>query len=131
MPVKMVRNHDPFHPISGRSHPQWAGITIEDERIKKINLDDSADLVGIPYEVFRVYRAYDVADHYRKRHIPVVLSGMHASVMPEDALLHADTMVGKMRGIYRAERVDDLAKLKPARLDLLDHDYCCDTHRRG
>jgi len=124
-------------PAVAAATPDGHEITIEDERVKKISLDDSPDLVGISYEVFRAYRAYDVADHYRERHIPVVLGGMHASVMPEEALLHADAVVvgeaeevwpqvvadavaKKMRGIYRAERAVDLAKLNRPRLDLLD-----------
>ena len=62
---------------------------------------------------------------------------MHASVMPEEGLLHADAVVvgeaeevwprvvadaaaGRMRGIYRCERAVDMAKLKPPKLDLLD-----------
>ena len=124
-------------PAVAAATPEGHDITIEDERVKKISLDDSPDLVGISYEVFRAYRAYEVADHYRERHIPVVLGGMHASVMPEEALLHADAVVageaeevwpqvvadataGKMRGIYRAEKAVDLAKLNRPRLDLLD-----------
>jgi len=76
-------------PAVAAATPEGHDITIEDERVMKISLDDSPDLVGISYEVFRAYRAYEVADHYRKRHIPVVLGGMHASVIPEEALLHA------------------------------------------
>jgi radical SAM superfamily enzyme YgiQ (UPF0313 family) len=75
-------------PAVAAATPKGHDITIEDERVKKISLDDSPDLVGISYEVFRAYRASDVAGHYRKKHIPVVLGGMHASVMPEEALLH-------------------------------------------
>jgi len=62
---------------------------------------------------------------------------MHASVMPEEALLYADAVVvgeaeevwpqvvadavtGRLQGIYRAERAVDLAKLNRPRLDLLD-----------
>ena len=124
-------------PAVAAATPEGHDISIEDERVKKIRLDDSPDLVGISYEVFRAYRAYEVADHYRERHIPVVLGGMHASVMPEEALLHADAVVvgeaeevwpqvvadavaGKMQGIYRAEKAVDLAKLNRPRLDLLD-----------
>ena len=89
-------------PAVAAATPEGHDITIEDERVKKISLDDSPDLVGISYEVFRAYRAYDVADHYRKRHIPVVLGGMHASVMPEEALLHADKEI--LHAIPRAPR---------------------------
>jgi radical SAM superfamily enzyme YgiQ (UPF0313 family) len=124
-------------PAVAAATPEGHEITIEDERIKKIRLDDAPDLVGISFEVFRSYRAYEIADHYRQRCVPVVLGGMHASVMPEEGLKHADAVVvgeadevwpqvvadaatGRMRGIYKGDRPVDLAKLKPPRLDLLD-----------
>jgi radical SAM superfamily enzyme YgiQ (UPF0313 family) len=124
-------------PAVAAATPDGHEITIEDERVKKVCLDDYPDLVGISYEVFRAYRAYEVADHYRKRHIPVVLGGMHASVMPEEGLQHADAVVvgeadevwpqvvadaeaGRMQGIYKGDRPVDLVRLKPPRLDLLD-----------
>ena len=124
-------------PAVAAATPEGHEITIEDERVKKIRLDDTPDLVGISFEVFRAYRAYEIADHYRQRHVPVVLGGMHASVMPEEGLEHADAVVvgeadevwphvvadaesGRMRGIYKGERSVELAKLKPPRLDLLD-----------
>jgi radical SAM superfamily enzyme YgiQ (UPF0313 family) len=110
--------------------PEGHEITIEDERVKKIRLNDTPDLVGISFEVFRAYRAYEIADHYRQRHVPVVLGGMHASVMPEEGLQHADAVVvgeadevwprivadamaGRMQGVYMGETPVDLAKLKP------------------
>jgi len=124
-------------PAVAAATPDGNEITIEDERVKKIRLDDSPDLVGISFEVFRAYRAYEIADHYRQRHVPVVLGGMHTSVMPEEGLKHADAVVvgeadevwprvvadamaGKMRGIYRGKKAVDLAKLNRPRLDLLD-----------
>jgi len=124
-------------PAVAAATPDGHEVIIEDERVKKLRLDDSPDLVGISFEVFRAHRAYEIADNYRQRHVPVVLGGMHASVMPEEGLIHADAVVvgeadevwprvvadaeaGRMRGIYRAERAVDLATLKPPRLDLLD-----------
>ncbi|MBU4582065.1 MAG: B12-binding domain-containing radical SAM protein [Proteobacteria bacterium] len=124
-------------PAVAAATPEGHEITIEDERVKKIRLDDSPDLVGISFEVFRAYRAYEIADYYRQRHVPVVLGGMHASVMPEEGLLHADAVVvgeaeevwpqviadavdGKMQGIYRGQKTVDLSKLNRPRLDLLD-----------
>ena len=124
-------------PAVAAATPEGHEIVIEDERVKKIRLDDTPDLVGISFEVFRAYRAYEIADHYRQRHVPVVLGGMHASVMPEEGLQHADAVVvgeadevwpevvadaeaGRMQGIYKGDRPVDLTKLKPPRLDLLD-----------
>jgi radical SAM superfamily enzyme YgiQ (UPF0313 family) len=38
-------------------------------------------------------RAYEIADRYRAKGIPVVLGGVHVSLMPEEAAMHADAIV--------------------------------------
>src|SRR5207248_19212 len=38
-------------------------------------------------------RAYELADGFRKRGIPVVLGGPHVTLIPEDAAPHADSVV--------------------------------------
>ena len=45
-------------PASAAATPEVHDITIEDERVKKIHLDDTPDLVGISFEVFRAYWAF-------------------------------------------------------------------------
>ena len=37
-------------------------------------------------------RAYQIADRFRVRGVPVVLGGIHPTVMPEEAALHADAV---------------------------------------
>ena len=49
-------------PALAAATPKGHEIIIEDERVKKICLDDTPDLVGISFEVFRAYRAYEIAD---------------------------------------------------------------------
>ena len=43
-------------PAVAAATPEGHEITIEDERVKPIRLDDHPDLVGISFEVFRAYR---------------------------------------------------------------------------
>jgi len=59
-----VRSRSRWSQIMTLSLPEVAAatsegheITIEDERVKTLSLDDSPDLVGISYEVFTAYRA--------------------------------------------------------------------------
>lgn len=126
------------------SLPTVAGLTpgeidveIIDEKVDEIPWNSSPDLVGITAMTPLAPRAYEIADFFRSKNIPVVLGGMHPSVLPEEALQHANAVVigeaegvwhkviedhkaGKMSGVYKADGNIDLKKCaaKPRR-DLL------------
>ena len=57
-----------------------------------LDIDDDPDLVVIQVYITNAYRAYALADHYRKRGKHVCLGGLHVSSLPEEATLHADTI---------------------------------------
>ncbi len=67
-------------------------ITLEDEHVMPIRLDDEPDLVAIEVYITSAYRAYALADHYRKRGAHVCLGGLHVTTLPEEAARHADTI---------------------------------------
>jgi radical SAM superfamily enzyme YgiQ (UPF0313 family) len=68
-------------------------VTLVDEGITDIDPDFNADLVGISAITGTAPCSYDLADHFRRRGIPVVLGGVHPTLMPEEAACHADTVV--------------------------------------
>jgi radical SAM superfamily enzyme YgiQ (UPF0313 family) len=72
-----------------------ADITLKlvDESVDRVPLDYPADLVGISVITGCAPRAYALADHFRGRGIPVVLGGVHVSVLPGEAKQHADAVV--------------------------------------
>jgi radical SAM superfamily enzyme YgiQ (UPF0313 family) len=51
------------------------------------------DLVGISSFSAQIDEAYRLADRYRAAGVPVVLGGLHASMMPDEAAEHADAVV--------------------------------------
>lgn len=65
---------------------------IQDEHVEQLVLDDSPDLVVIQVYITSAYRAYRIADHYRRRGIHVVLGGLHVTSLPGEAAAHADTI---------------------------------------
>lgn len=67
-------------------------IIIIDERIEPVTYPD-ADLVGITSYTAHIRRSYQVACEYRKRGVPVVMGGIHASTMPDEALQYCDSVV--------------------------------------
>jgi radical SAM superfamily enzyme YgiQ (UPF0313 family) len=52
--------------------------------------DLEADLVAISTITPTANVAYELADHFRKRGLPVVVGGPHVTFLPEEALEHAD-----------------------------------------
>ncbi len=70
-----------------------AEITIQDEGVQPLDLDFPPSLVGITAITGTSLRAYQIADELRRRGHTVVLGGVHATLMPEEAALHADAVV--------------------------------------
>ena len=70
-----------------------ARCVIHDETAGRIPLDLDADLVCITCITGTAPRCYAYADHYRRRGHTVVLGGVHPTLMPEEAALHADVVM--------------------------------------
>lgn len=54
---------------------------------------ETFDLVGISSFTAQIDEAYALADRYRAAGVPVVLGGLHVSLMPDEAAQHADSIV--------------------------------------
>ncbi len=130
-----------FPPMSlavlGSLTPEDIEVEVLDENIQEHDFDAPADLVGITSITATAPRAYTVAEEYRSRGVPVVMGGMHASALPEEALEHVDAVVvgeaegiwervledaaaGELSGIYQAEERPSLEHLPLPRMDLFD-----------
>src|ERR1051325_4905625 len=70
-----------------------AEVQLFDEGIGDVPLDLDADLVGITVITGTAMRAYELAGHFRRRGLAVVLGGPHVTLIPEDAAPHADAVV--------------------------------------
>ncbi len=67
-------------------------ISVIDEHYENIDYNEPFDLVGLTAMTQQAFRAYEIAGEFRKRNIPVVMGGIHASVLPEEVLEHVDTV---------------------------------------
>ncbi len=67
-------------------------IVIIDENIETLDYPE-ADIVGITSYTAHVRRAYEIAQVYRKKSVPVVMGGIHVSTMPDEALNYCDAVV--------------------------------------
>ena len=78
-----------------------AGLTPPGHEVQYFEVDDleslepipDLDLVGISSFTARIDAAYALAARFRARGIPVVLGGLHVSLMPDEARQHADAIV--------------------------------------
>ena len=78
--------------VAAATPPEW-DVCLADELHEEIPFDGDFDAVGITAMTHQAVRAYQVADRFRLRGIPVILGGMHATVLPDEALEHADAVV--------------------------------------
>ncbi len=91
-------------------------VEVLDDRFDAIDFDDPTDLVGISVKTFTARRAYEIAAEYRARGVKVVLGGYHPSLVPEEALEHADTVViGEAESVWET-LLDDLSRQELGRV---------------
>ncbi len=88
-------------------------VTIVDQHVESLNIDDYPDLVVIQVYITNAYRAYAIADHYRQRGIYVVLGGLHVTSMPSEASNHADTIFLGPGDSSFPKFLTDFRRLKP------------------
>jgi len=77
-------------------------VELFDTNRDQVNPDEiTSDLVGMTLLTPLAPWAYAFADRVRARGIPVVMGGWHASVMPDEARAHADSVViGEAESIW-------------------------------
>jgi radical SAM superfamily enzyme YgiQ (UPF0313 family) len=78
--------------VAAATPEEWE-VVLADELHDQVPFDGDFDVVGITAMTHQAIRAYEVADRFRARGIPVVLGGIHPTVLPEEALEHADAIV--------------------------------------
>ena len=70
-----------------------AEAIIYDETAGTIPLDLEADIICITCITGTAPRCYAYADYFRRKGMPVVLGGVHPTILPDEAALHADCVV--------------------------------------
>jgi len=76
-------------------------VKIIDENFEKFEFEE-ADLIGITAFTSNINRAYEIARIYQKQKIKVIMGGIHVSMLPDEAMQYADTVViGEVEGIWK------------------------------
>ncbi len=86
-----------------------------DENKTDINFEKKYQLVAISCMTQQADRAYKIADKFRRKNIKVTIGGIHPTIMPEEAKLHADSVfVGEVENTWKYFRQDYFNnKIKP------------------
>ena len=117
--------------------PPEIEVSIVDEAVERVNFDEQVELVGISCTTTVVSRAYEIAAEYRKRGVKVVLGGTHPTLIPHEAIRHADSLCigeaegswekmladfgrGKLKRFYRSDGYCSLKSLPLPRRDLFE-----------
>jgi radical SAM superfamily enzyme YgiQ (UPF0313 family) len=80
--------------------PSHWSVKIWDETFTPFEFEE-ADLVGITAFTSNINRAYEIAGMYKEKKIKVIFGGIHASMLPDEALQYGDAVVvGEVEGIW-------------------------------
>lgn len=128
--------------IAALTPDDWE-IEIVDEYIDTLDVTKKVDLVGITATTSTAMRAYEICSLYKEKNIPIVMGGIHATLMPDEAVKYADAVVvgeaesvwgkvlndvknKKLKKKYVGERLS-LNNIPQPRRDLFSDKYMMDT----
>lgn len=117
--------------------PRGWDVTLVDEQLMGIDFNAAVDLVAITTWTINSFRAYEIADRFRERKVPVIMGGPHTYFYPEETAEHCDAVgIGegegiwstmledaaavRLRKIYHADQLRSLENLPGPRYDLLN-----------
>ena len=122
--------------LAALTPPDWE-IKLLDEQLEPLDFDYPADVAAITAWTLHSFRAYDIADEFRRRGVPVIMGGPHTFFHSEEAGEHCDAVgigeaeniwrpmledacCGRLKKIYQADLLPTLAGLPLPRYELLD-----------
>jgi radical SAM superfamily enzyme YgiQ (UPF0313 family) len=86
--------------LKGLTPPEHE-VKIIEEEINNIDLDQECNLVAISCMTANSHRAYELCQEFKKRGKTVVIGGVHPTILPDEALQHADSVVvGEAEGVW-------------------------------
>lgn len=115
--------------------PKKHAVTVVNERYAKIDFDEPYDIVNINFTTSTALRAYEIAEKFREKGVAVVLSGLHASALPQEAKKHADSVLlgwgevnwlqlledfekNRLKSVYEPGKYDESVRIPATNVDL-------------
>ncbi|MDR3553759.1 MAG: radical SAM protein [Syntrophobacteraceae bacterium] len=121
--------------LAALTPPGWE-VKLIDQQLSDIDFEAPVDLVAITTWTINSFAAYEIADRFRARGVPVIMGGPHTYFFSEEAAQHCDAVGigegefiwprmlddaanGRLRKFYPAEGYHNLKALPMPRRDLL------------
>jgi len=121
--------------VAGCTPPEYE-VALLDENTTRLDYGAPCDLVGLTACTASAPRAYEIAAGFKKRGKTVVMGGIHATALPEEALRHVDCVgvgeaegywprlledwaAGRLEQVYRNETYPSLERMPIPRRDLV------------
>ncbi len=106
--------------------PETHHVTIVDENYEEIDFAATWDVVGITAMTQQAERAYEIAREFKQKGCFVVMGGIHASVLPTEAMEQVDTVFSGEAEINWPQFLLDYAEGRPRRLYEQSDNACVD-----
>ena len=118
--------------ILARLTPPEHQVRLFDENVEALDAAWPCDCAALSVNTFNAKRAYRIAAQFRARGVPVVMGGVHPTLLPSEALAHCDSVVagdaeemwpqvlndlaaGCLRRVYEGDRERPPAGITPLR----------------
>jgi radical SAM superfamily enzyme YgiQ (UPF0313 family) len=122
--------------IAALTPPEHEVHIVEEAFGEKINFDADFDVIGISIMTQTCIRGYQIANEFKKRGKIVIFGGIHATSMPEEAILYSNSVVigeaeglwdivlndikkGQLKSFYKLDHLPDLQNHVKPRRDLI------------
>jgi len=133
---RLIRIPQLTMPLLAACTPDHWEVSHTDEIVQRVDFDQRVDLTGITANTPAAPHAYALAGEFRRRGVPVVIGGPHATLMPGEVMEHADAVVigegelvwpelladferGELKRIYQSCTLPDLKQMPAPRWDLI------------
>ena len=127
----------PLHLCIIAALSQGHDVTVVDNDCDEIPYNLKFDLVGITVTTFTSQQAYKIAETFKKAGSKVVFGGVHPTLLPEECLRFADSVVvgeveyvwkklledadnDRLEKIYKCDKIVDMNDVPFPRMDLLN-----------
>jgi radical SAM superfamily enzyme YgiQ (UPF0313 family) len=122
--------------LAALAPPGW-DVTLVDDAVEDVDYNAAVDVVAITARMVTSLRAYEIADRFRDRKIPVLMGGPHATFYSAEMANHADGVcigeaedifpkmledaaAGRLQQFYQRDGVASMAGMPTPRWELLN-----------
>lgn len=113
-------------------------VSLTEQSVDDIDFEKDLDMVAISTRTSTALEAYRIADTYldKRKDVSVIIGGIHASMLPDEAIRHAHSVVigeseelwpeiiedyrnGSLKRFYRCTSLPDMSRLNHPKRELL------------